>query len=191
MAKYMDRALVLVKPDGVERALIGAVIKRFEDSGLKVVGLKMVKPTEAVVGSHYTDDKEWLLSVGKKAKQSAKEKGSKSDDTEMDIGRRIRSLLIKELTHGVVVAFVLEGNSAAEAARKIAGGTEPKSADPSSIRGAYSTDSYSMADRKKRPVRNIVHVSENGEIAEKEIKIWFNDSELFKYSRADEESMYG
>lgn len=191
MAKFMERALVLVKPDGVERALIGAVIKRFEDSGLKVVGLKMVKPTETVVGKHYTDDKEWLLSVGAKAKQSAKEKGSESEETEMEIGRRIRSLLISELTKGVVVAFVLEGNSAAEAARKIAGGTEPRRADPSSIRGTYSTDSYSMADQKKRPVRNIVHVSENGEIAEKEIKVWFSESELFKYERADEEAMYG
>ncbi len=189
--KIMDRALVLVKPDGVERALIGSVIKRFEDAGLKVVGIKMLKPTEDVVGRHYTDDKEWLLSVGKKAKQSAIEKGQDVKETEMEIGQRIRSLLVRELTKGVVVAFVLEGNACAEAARKIAGGTEPRKADPSTIRGAYSTDSYALADAKKRPVRNIVHVSENAEIGEKEIKVWFKESELFKYRRADEEAMYG
>ena len=187
----MERALVLVKPDGVERALIGAVIRRFEEAGLKVTALKMLKPTEKLVGLHYADDKEWLLSVGKKARQAAMDKGEKVSESEMEIGNRIRSLLIKELTKGVVVAFVLEGNSAAEVARKIAGSTEPRKADPSSIRGMYSGDSYSLADLKKRPVRNIVHVSENSDIAEKEIKVWFSGQEIMSYRRADEASMYG
>ncbi len=186
----MERALVLVKPDGVERALIGAAIKKFEDAGLKVTGLKMVKPTDELVGKHYTDDTEWLMSVGKKTKQAAIERGENVKETEMEIGQRVRSYLIKELTRGIVVAFVLEGNSAAEVARKLAGSTEPRKADPSSIRGTYSTDSYLLADQKKRPVRNIVHVSENAKIAEKEIKLWFKDSEIFKYKRADEEAMY-
>ncbi len=187
----MDRALVLVKPDGVERALIGTVIKRFEDAGLKVTGMKMLKPSEETVGRHYTDDEEWLLSVGKKAKQSAIEKGQAVKDTEREIGVRIRSLLVKELTKGVVVALVLEGNACADVARKIAGGTEPRKADPSTIRGAYSSDSYALADQKKRPVRNLVHVSENAQIAEKEIKVWFKESEILKYKRSDEDSMYG
>jgi nucleoside-diphosphate kinase len=129
--------------------------------------------------------------VGRKAKEAAAKKGQQMKETDREIGQRIRSLLLKELTRGVVVAMVLEGNSAAEVARKMAGSTEPSRAEPATIRGTYSCDSYALADVKKRPVRNILHVSENSEIAEKEIKTWFKESEIFKYKRVDEESMYG
>ncbi|MDE1822913.1 MAG: nucleoside-diphosphate kinase [Candidatus Micrarchaeota archaeon] len=187
----MERTLILVKPDGVERALIGKVISKYEDAGLKVIGVKMLKPKKETVEKHYADDETWLLSVGRKAKQSYVEKGMKVDETEREIGMRIRSLLMKEITRGPIVAIVFEGNSASEVARKIGGGTEPRKADPSSIRGMYASDSYDLADASKRPVRNILHISENKEIAEKEIKIWFSDSELNDYKRADEEAMYG
>ena len=104
---------------------------------------------------------------------------------------RVRSFLVNELTRSPIVAIVLEGNAAAEVARKIAGGTEPKKADPYTIRGRYSNDSYALADKKQRSVRNIVHVSEDSTIAEKEIKVWFTDKEICKYDRADEEALYG
>lgn len=187
----MEKVLVLIKPDGVERALVGKIIARFEDCGLKVVALKMLKPTKAMVEKHYTDDENWLVSVGLKTKQSYLEKGIEVKETEREIGMRIRQMLIKGLTDGPIVAFVLEGNSAAEISRKIAGGTEPRKADPSSIRGMYASDSYSLADSKQRPVRNLVHVSENAAIAESEIRIWFSEKELHEYTRADEESQYG
>ncbi len=187
----MDRALVLIKPDGIERALIGKVIGKFEDAGLKVTAIKMVKAKKETVEKHYTDDEEWLISVGKKAKQSALDKGEKVTESEREIGLRVRSLLVKELTRTPIVAFVLEGNAAADVARKIGGGTEPRKADPSSIRGMYSSDSYALADVKKRSVRNIVHISENAQIAESEIKVWFSDSEICHYKRADEDAMYG
>ncbi len=183
----MEKALVLIKPDGVERALIGKVIGRFEETGLKVIAIKMLFPTEKQTGTHYAEDKEWLLSVGKKAKQSNLEKGIPTTETEMEIGMRIRSLLIKELTKSPIVAIVLEGNAANDVARKLAGATEPRKADPSTIRGSLSTDTYGMADAAKRPVRNIVHVSENKEAAEREIKIWFEEKELHKYKRADQD----
>lgn len=187
----MERVLVLIKPDGIERALIGKIVGRFEDAGLKVVAIKMVKAKKETVEKHYTDDEEWLVSVGKKAKQSAIEKGQKVTETEREIGMRVRSSLVKELTRMPIIAFVLEGNAAADVARKIGGGTEPRKADPGSIRGMYSSDSYALADVKKRSVRNIVHISETGAIGEKEIKVWFSDSELCSYKRADEDAMYG
>ncbi len=187
----MDRALVLIKPDGIERALIGKIIAKFEDTGLKVTAIKMVKAKKETIEKHYTNDEEWLLSVGKKAKQSAIEKGEKVIETEREIGMRVRSLLVKELTRTPIVAFVLEGNAAADVARKVGGGTEPRKADPSTIRGMYSSDSYALADIKKRSVRNIVHISENAKIAESEIKVWFSDSEVCSYKRADEDAMYG
>lgn len=187
----MERVLVLIKPDGVERALIGRVTAIFEEAGLKVVGLKMLKAQKSIIERHYTDDEEWLLSVGKKSKQSYFEKGIKVQKTEREIGMEIRQRLIKEISKSPIVAMVLEGNAAAEASRKMAGGTEPKKADPSTIRGKFSTDSYGLADAEKRPIRNIVHVSENAEIAENEIKIWFKEDELFDYKRADEGAMHG
>ena len=187
----MERTLILVKPDGVERAILGKIISRFEDAGMKVVGLKMLKPKKELVEKHYAEDEEWLLSVGRKTKQSYVEKGLKVAESEREIGMRVRSFLIKELTRTPIVAIVLEGNSAAEIARKIGGGTEPKRADPSTIRGMYSSDSYALADQKKRSVRNVLHLSENAEIAEREIKVWFTASELNDYKRADEEAMFG
>ena len=143
------------------------------------------------VSKHYTDDESWLLSVGKKTKQSYLDKGIEVKESEREIGMRVRSFLVNELTRSPIVAMVLEGNAAAEVARKIAGGTEPKKADPYTIRGRYSNDSYALADKKQRSVRNIVHVSEDSTIAEKEIKVWFTDKEICKYDRADEEALYG
>jgi len=187
----MERVLVVMKPDGVERGLTGTVIKTFEECGLKLVAIKMIKADQALVGKHYVEDKDWMMSVGKKTKQSALEKGVEMKETEMEIGQRVRNALIRELTRTPVVAFVLEGNAAAEIARKLIGATEPRKADPASIRGRYASDTYGLADGKKRSVRNIAHVSENAEIAEKEIKVWFKESEICKYKRCDEEAMYG
>ena len=167
--------------------LIGKVIARFEEAGLKVVGMKMLQPSAKQTGEHYAEDKEWLLSVGKKLKKSNEEKGIPTKETEMEIGMRVRSLLMKELSSTPVVAIVFEGNSANEVARKIAGATEPRKADPSTIRGSLSTDTYGAADAASRPVRNLVHVSEDKKAADREIKVWFSASELYKYKRCDED----
>ena len=182
----MERALVLIKPDGVERALIGKVISRFEGAGLKVVALKMILANEKQAGTHYAEDQEWLISVGKKANQSNIEKGLPVTEKDIDIGMRIRSHLIKELTRSPIIAMVLEGNAANDVARKLAGATEPRKADPSTIRGSLSNDTYGAADSGKRPIRNIVHVSENKEAANREITVWFTESEIQKYKRCDE-----
>lgn len=70
-----ERTLVVIKPDGVQRGLIGEIIKRIERSGLKLVGLKMIVPSEDFVESHYTLEPEWLMNVGKKSIEGLKEKG--------------------------------------------------------------------------------------------------------------------
>lgn len=186
-----ERTLVLIKPDGVERAIIGKVITKFEDAGLKVAAMKMVSASEETVGKHYVYDEAWLFSVGAKTKKSMKEKGVEMSETELEIGKRVRNFLIKELTRSPIVALVLDGFSTTEVARKIAGATQPKTADPSSIRGMFSSDTYELADILKRSVRNVVHVSETKEIAEKEIKVWFKDSEISNYKRADESALFG
>lgn len=186
----MERILVLIKPDGMERAMAGKVFDAFESAGLKIVGLKMLKATDDVIRRHYTDDEAWLLSVGSKTKKSYLEKGIDVKESEREIGLRIREMLVKEITRTPIIAAVFEGNAAADVARKIGGATEPRKADPSTIRGRYASDTYSLADMEKRPVRNIVHISETGEIGAQEIKVWFSEKELFEYNRADWKAMY-
>lgn len=186
----VERTFVLIKPDGVYRALIGNVISRFESAGLKVVALKMIRADEKIAAKHYVADEAWLMSIGTKTKASYKEKGISVKDTEMEIGNRVRNQLLQYLTEGPVVAMVLEGNDAIFITRKIVGGTEPRKADPSSIRGMYSSDSYETADKAKRAVKNLIHASEDTATANREISVWFKKDELNEYKRVDEHVIY-
>lgn len=176
----MERALVLIKPDGMEKSLMGKVISKFEEAGLKVIAIKMIRATKEMAAKHYADNPEWLDSIGKKTRASYLEKGIKMEETDREMGMKVRKMLMHELTRISIAAFILEGNSANFIARKIAGSTEPRKADPSSIRGMYSADSYETADKEGRPVRNIVHVSETIADAEREIKVWFSNPEIPK-----------
>ncbi|MGC8495781.1 MAG: nucleoside-diphosphate kinase [Candidatus Micrarchaeia archaeon] len=185
----IKRALILVKPDGVYRALIGKAISTLEEAGLKVVALKMVRPDRETAAKHYVANDEWLSSVGKKSKQSYMERGIEVKESELEIGKRIHGQLLDYLTSGPIVAIVVEGNEAPFVARKLMGPTEPKKADPSTFRGRYSSDSYDLGDKMQRPVKNLVHISDE-EVAEREISVWFKESEISSYKRADEEVLY-
>ncbi len=187
----IERTLVLVKPDGVYRALIGKVIQRFEDAGLKIVGMKIVRPSRDMASEHYVADEKWLLDVGTKSKKSYIERGMDVKESELEIGNRVRNYLLDYITSGPVAAIVVEGNEAISIVRKIGGSTSPQKADPSTIRGAYSSDSYQMADEGKRAVRNILHMSEDSTVAKREISIWFSDAELVEYERSDDGAQYG
>jgi len=187
---YMERTLVLVKPDGVERALIGKVIGTFEEAGLKVVAMKMVKVTKEFVGKHYIVDKVWMENMGKKTIASYEAKGLKMNETPLEIGTRVRGYLLEYLSENPVVAIVVEGSDAVSIVIKLAGSTEPRKAEPSTIRGRYSSDSNSLADEQKRAARNVIHISDSKESAEKEIRLWFKESEIFGYKRADEGAMF-
>ncbi len=182
--------MVLVKNDGVKRALIGTIISRFENAGLKVSAIKMIVPSKELVGKHYADDEKWLLSVGTKAKKAYDAKDQKINRSEIDLGKDIRNQLIHFLSGGPVVAIVIEGNEVIFSVRKIIGSTEPKSADPSSIRGLYSSDSYDLANSKNRPIKNIVHASEDKRSADIEISLWFSEDEIFDYDRSDMDAIY-
>jgi nucleoside-diphosphate kinase len=186
MKKTWERTLVLVKPDGVQRGLIGEVIRRFEQRGLKISALKMVEGGEEQVGKHYTDDINWLKSVGKKTRKSFAEKGIDMDETDEGIGRRIRAWLMNYISSGPVVAMVVEGNHAIEVVRKIGGTTEPRTAPAGTIRGDFSIDSYMLGDNLKRPVKNLIHASGDKKEAENEIHVWFSEDEIYDYERADE-----
>lgn len=186
----MERTLVVLKPDAVQRSLIGEILTRFERTGLKIIGLKLVHATKDVAGEHYADDEEWLKSVGAKAKKAYESKGVKNTETELEIGQRIRQQLMDFISMSPSVAVVIEGHGAIEKVRTIVGATAPMNALPGTIRGDYAFDSYGLADVSGRPLQNLIHASDSPDNAAREIKVWFSDDELLPYQRVDEALIY-
>ncbi len=192
----MERTFVMVKPDGVQRALVGEIIRRFEKAGLKIVAMKMVRADKALVNKHYPSDEKWLSVVGGKTLESyqkygidAKKQLGTSDP--VAIGKMVKGWLVDFICSDPVVAMVLEGNHAVENVRKIVGSTLPLVALPGTIRGDYAVDSPDLANARKRPIRNLVHASGSLEEAKFEISLWFTSKEIYEYGRADEEIING
>lgn len=186
-----ERTLVLIKPDGIQRTLIGEIIKRYEQIGLKLVGLKLVIPTAALVEKHYTVDPTWRKNCGEKSIKAYLEKGIEPPSRDpLVLSGRVLERLKKYLTSGPVVALVWQGAHAVPIVRKITGGTEPLTSDIGTIRGDYVLDSYAMSDGDNRSVRNLVHASGSVKEAEKEIKLWFKAGELLNYRLVQEQIIY-
>lgn len=186
-----ERTLVLVKPDGVQRALVGEIIKRYEQKGLKIVGLKMVMPTPEKVEAHYTIDPTWKKTVGERAIASYDKKGIEPPTRDAEaIGTNVLNTLKTYLTVCPVVAMVLEGAHVVEVTRKVTGGTEPRTSDMGTIRGDFVIDSYMMADVGGRAIRNIIHASGSVEEANQEIPLWFAPEELMTYKLITDRILY-
>lgn len=192
MEHYKDeRTLVIIKPDGVQRTLIGEIIGRYEKLGLKLIGLKINIPSEEQIEKHYTIDSDWKQLVGEKAISSYKEKGLKppSDDP-IKVGDRILERLKKYMTSGPVICMVWQGAHCIELIRKLTGGTEPRSSDVGTIRGDYVLDSYQMADTDNRAIRNLIHASSSTKEANDEINLWFEKGEILSYRLIQEQIIY-
>lgn len=182
---------MIVKPDGVQRSLIGEIIKRYEQSGLKLVGLKMIVPDEDFVESHYLVDPEWRVKTGQKTIDSYKKKGkTPPSENPIEVTAIILKNLKKYLAAGPVVAMVWQGIHAVGIVRKITGGTEPLTSDVGTIRGDFTIDSYEMADVDGRAVRNLLHSSGSPEEADKEIALWFKEEEVYSYRLNNESILY-
>jgi nucleoside-diphosphate kinase len=141
----MEKTLVLIKPDGVERNLIGEIIKRFESEGLKVRNIKMVTPSRQFVEAHYA----------------------------MHRNKPFFGTLIDYLSDKPVVAMVLEGKNAVAKVREITGATDPSKAEKGTIRGDLGDDSREKADKEHRSIYNLIHASGTKDEAEAEVKLWF------------------
>lgn len=185
-----EKTLVVIKPDGVQRGLVGEIISRFEKCGLKLAAIKMVSSSEELAGAHYVADPAWLHAVGAKQKESYKEKGITLDLSEEEIGHNIRNLLIEFLTLSPVIVLVIQGHNAIAHVRKVVGPTSPQDAPAGTIRGDFSFDTYQLADVSKRPIQNLIHASESKEEAEREIKVWFKPEEIHEWKRVDEALLY-
>ena len=189
--RQKERSLVLINPDGIQRSLIGEVIKRYERTGLKLIALKFFIPNKEQIKSHYLVFDGWLEDVGRKSIEAYKKKGinppySEPKKVGMVVLKRLQDFMIA----GPVIAMIWQGNEAIGVIRKITGATEPLSSDVGTIRGDFTIDSYSLADTDDRAIRNLVHASASVEEAEKEIKIWFNSKEIVRYRLIPEAILY-
>lgn len=191
----MEKTLVLVKPDGVQRGLIGEVIKRIEQRGLKIVALKMVKPSLDHFDNHYPKDDTWIARLGQKGFTTFEEQGIDPKEVmgttnKKAAGKQVRKWLIDYMMEAPVVAVIVEGIHAVDMVRKIAGNTLPHKAEIGTIRGDFSVDSPATANVEKRSVKNIMHASETAEEAKSEIAHWFSQEEIYEWDRPDHKAMF-
>jgi len=192
-----ERTVVLVKPDGVKRGLVGEVLSRFEKMGLKILALKMVVIDETIAKKHYPESRtELMKAIGEKTLQTYEKYGRDPNEEFADlnpvvIGKMVNKWNIDFITSGPVVAILLEGIHAIDNVRLLAGHTLPVFAVPGTIRGDYSIDSPALANVKKRAVRNIIHASGNTEEAKYEEQLWFKKGDIMdNYKRTDEDVMF-
>ncbi|HWZ65662.1 MAG TPA: nucleoside-diphosphate kinase [Patescibacteria group bacterium] len=191
-----QRTFCMVKPDGVMRGLIGDIIYRIEKSGLKIIAMKMLLPTESQIRQHLpVSDEVWVHRLGGKSLSgfegldvTAKEVLGTDDQT--TIGKEVAESLVAYMMSAPVVCMVVEGIQAIDMVRKLAGHTLPYKADVGTIRGDYSVDSPSIANAEKRAIHNLFHASENISEAQNEMSLWFTEEEIQSYARAGEDVMY-
>ncbi len=147
----IEKTFVMIKPDGVQRQIVGEIISRFEKTGLKLVAMKFIHVDADFSKKHYADL----------------------------INKPFYKGLEELLLSGPVVAMVWEGSNAAAFVRKMLGSTAPNDAAPGTIRADFAHMNYARADQKGVGVPNLVHASDSPESAKKEISLWFSKSEIF------------
>ncbi len=188
---HKERTLVIIKPDGVQRSLVGEIIGRFERVGLKMVAMKLIVPEAGKIEEHYTLDPEWKRKVGEKAIESYVKKGQTPPTSDpLVIGDTVVDALKKYMTSGPALVMAWQGAHAVELIRKLVGGTEPRSSDVGTIRGDFVLDSYSQADADGRAIRNLIHASGSVEEAKQELVHWFSEKELIDYRLVQESILY-
>lgn len=185
-----QRTLVLLKPDAIQRSLVGEIIKRIEQTGLKFTAFKFVLATEDQLVRHYHKDDTWCLEKGNRILADRKAHDLPIEKDALSYGKEIIDLIVKFMTAGPVLAFVVEGNESVAVVKKIVGATEPKTSDVGTIRGDFTVDSYDHSSVQNRAVRNLVHCSESPEEAEREVQVWFKPEEIIAYSTIQEKILY-
>ena len=165
----MERTLVVLKPDTIQRGLVGEIIARFERAGLKIVGMKMVRPDEEHYHKHYEGISKLISRWGED----------------------IYKVTLSQLTEGPVIAIVLEGVEAVQHVRKMVGKTDPKDSAPGTIRGDYTHVTRAYTNPKGATLPNLVHASGDPSEAKQEIELWFDPSELYDYSTLADQVVHG
>lgn len=169
MSSTIEKTLILLKPDALQRGIAGEIITRFERVGLKMIGIKMVSPSKEHYHTHYETISKMIT-----------RRGQKAFDVTLDF-----------MMIGPVIAIVLEGVEAVGEVRKMVGATEPKEALPGTVRGDYAHISFGHADGVNKGIPNLIHASGDPEEAKQEISHWFSEGELFDYQHAYESLIRG
>lgn len=186
-----ERTFVIVKPDGVQRSLVGEIISRFERVGYKLVAAKFTIPTEDQCWKHYNKDDAWFLKKGTAIVEAKTKAGLPLEKEPIEYGKDIIRGAVKYMTCGPVMCMVWEGNQAVAVIKKIVGGTEPLTSDVGTIRGDYSLDSYYLSETDDRgSVRNLIHCTDDVNEYERESAIWFKPEEIINYRHIQEAMLY-
>lgn len=158
---HLEKTLVLLKPDAVQRGLMGRIIQRFEDVGLRICAMKMMTPSEEQSLKHYTED------IAERR------------------GQHVRDALVKMLANQPILAIAVEGIDAIALVRKIVGATQSSDAAPGTIRGDFSHQTFSFCDDVEVAMYNLIHASADKDDAAYELPVWFEESELLTWDRSD------
>lgn len=185
-----EQTLVIIKPDGVQRSLMGEIMKRIERTGLKFVAVKLLVPEADQCWKHYNKDEEWFMKKGTRIVEDRKNHGMPIEKEVIEYGKDIIKSNVDFFTSGPVLAFVIEGNQSVAIVKKLVGETEPATSDIGTIRGDLTVDSYSLSSLDNRAVRNLVHCSDSPEEAQREIPLWFKKEDIISYRLLQEQILY-
>jgi nucleoside-diphosphate kinase len=189
-----ERTFVILKPDTVQRGLVGEIIQRFERIGLKIVAMKMMQADEALIFKHYNKDDAWYERKGKGIVENKTKLGMPVEKEAIEYGKDIIRAMVHYMAACPVLVMVLEGNQAQAVVKRLVGGTEPTTADTGTIRGDFAIDSFFMCDVDgSRGMRNLIHCTDpaDGEQAYfNEIKVWFTEAEIYNYRLVSEAMLY-
>jgi nucleoside-diphosphate kinase len=190
---HKEKTFVMIKPDGVQRNLIGEIIRRFEVTGLKLVALKMIVPDKERLSTHYSKTNEWYEAKGSKTIENLKSLGREIDKPAIEYGMDIVRALLDYMSAGPAILMVWEGNKAMSIVKKLVGTTEPLTSDIGTIRGDFTLDTYDKASEDGRAVRNLMHCTDPADgasEADREINIWFKPEEVINYRHIQEAVLY-
>jgi nucleoside-diphosphate kinase len=185
-----ERTFIIIKPDGIQRSLVGEIISRFERAGLKLAAAKMVVPDSDRIWKHYNKDEAWFLKKGQGIIDNRTNAGLPVEKEAVEYGKDIVRALEKYMTAGPVVMMVWEGNQSVAVVKKLVGETEPSVSDVGTIRGDYTSDSILLANIDDRAVRNLLHCTDKPEEADHEINLWFKPEEVVTYRHISEAILY-
>lgn len=189
-----ERTFIILKPDTIQRGLVGEIIKRFERIGLKIVGMKMHMVNEETLWAHYNKDDAWYLKKGTNIVVNKTSLGMVIDKEPIEYGKDIIRAMVHYMCAGPVVSLVIEGNNAQAVVKRLVGGTEPATADSGTIRGDYALDTYYLCDVDgSRGMRNLIHCTDpaDGEGAyDREVNLWFTPAEIQNYRLVSEAMLY-
>ncbi len=189
-----ERTFVILKPDAIQRGLVGEIIQRFERIGLKIVAMKMTEANEGLIFKHYNKDDAWYLKKGNGIIENRKTLGLPIEKEAIEYGKDIIRKMVHYIAACPVVCLVIEGNQAQAVVKRLVGGTEPTTADSGTIRGDFALDSFFLCDVDgSRGLRNLIHCTDpaDGEGAYAyEVGVWFTEAEIYSYRLVSEAMLY-